>query len=238
MDINNKQVAENIYALAKLKNKKIQELEEVADMSIGYLSRFLKGSIALPSLTSIFKIAEELGVSVDQLIKNDYVKMNTEVMIKNQFIQMLDRKTKDMDIHWIKLDLGNIEDDLFIQFVQQLHIKKSEYGFKLDALDYNGLHLSSCKGIYCTKYLQSKAMIVSLDYYSETGIRSTVYELYILKNLTVINLCDSESDKNRYLENLQSLYLDIETTIYRERTGDDVLDFLTDLMKGGADYGR
>lgn len=104
MDVNNKKLAENIYALAKLKNKKIQDLERAADMSVGYLSRFLKGNIALPSLSCIFKIAEELGVSVDQLIRNDYVKTNVEVMIKTQFIQMLERKTKDMDIHWIKLD--------------------------------------------------------------------------------------------------------------------------------------
>lgn len=122
--------------------------------------------------------------------------------------------------------------------MQQLHIIELGSRFDLDSQDYNDLCLDFSDCIYCTKYAQSKVMIVLWNYTSSTGFKSFLLELYILKDEKVIHLCDSESEKNKYSETLKSLYSDIETTIYRDKTEDDVLDFLNDLMKGGTDNGR
>lgn len=92
---------DNIYAIAKDKGIKIGELEKVAGLSAGYLSKLSKeGNTAVPGIESLSLIAQTLGVSIDALLSVDYKVLNDDEKYLMAFIEKLIRGTESKMLAW------------------------------------------------------------------------------------------------------------------------------------------
>ena len=97
---------DNIYAIAKDKGIRIGELEKVAGLSAGYLSKLSKeGNTAVPGIESLSLIAQTLGVSIDALLSVDYKELNDDEKYLAAFIEKLIRGTESNMLAWEIEDL-------------------------------------------------------------------------------------------------------------------------------------
>lgn len=98
-----KRCLDNIYFLAKQKGKKIGELEELAGVSTGYLSRANKeDSTSKLTIDLIVAIAQALAVSVDKLVSYDLSGLSPNERRIIDFIEKLKRDTEDGAVDWEK----------------------------------------------------------------------------------------------------------------------------------------
>ena len=102
-----KTVVENIYALAKLRGVKIGALETAVDIKTpGYFSRFLKDepdgdkTRSLPSVEILSKVAEKLGVTIDQLVSVDFKKYDDVQLALITFLGKLTESTTSNALIW------------------------------------------------------------------------------------------------------------------------------------------
>lgn len=92
---------ENIYFLAKEKGIKIGDLEKVAGLSTGYLSKLSKeGNTAVPGIDSLLEIASTLYVSIDALVSIDFKVLNSNEKYFAAFIEKLIRGTDSGKVTW------------------------------------------------------------------------------------------------------------------------------------------
>lgn len=98
-----KRCLDNIYFLAKQKGKKIGELEELANVSTGYLSRANKeDSTSKLTIDLIAAIAQALEVSIDKLVSYDLAALSPNEQRIIAFIEKLGHDTEEGDIDWEK----------------------------------------------------------------------------------------------------------------------------------------
>lgn len=69
----NKKIIQNIRALLRMKNIKIGQLEKTIGVSVGYVSRLENGEKRM-GFNTIYKAAQTLGVTVDELITGEFRK--------------------------------------------------------------------------------------------------------------------------------------------------------------------
>lgn len=106
-----KRCLDNIYFLAKQKGKKIGELEELAGVSTGYLSRANKeDSTSKLTIDLIVAIAQALAVSVDKLVSYDLSGLSPNERRIVEFIEKLEKDTMNGDISWEKYQPPSGED--------------------------------------------------------------------------------------------------------------------------------
>ena len=108
-----KRCLDNIYFLAKQKGKKIGELEELAGVSTGYLSRANKeDSTSKLTIDLIAAIAQALEVSIDKLVNYNLSGLSPNERRVIAFIEKLMKDTEDGVIDWKKnppVPAGSIE---------------------------------------------------------------------------------------------------------------------------------
>lgn len=98
-----KRCLDNIYFLAKQKGKKIGELEELAGVSTGYLSRANKeDSTSKLTIDLIAAIAQALEVSIDKMVNYDLSGLSPNERRVMAFIEKLTKDTEDGAIDWEK----------------------------------------------------------------------------------------------------------------------------------------
>ena len=98
-----KRCLDNIYFLAKQKGKKIGELEELAGVSTGYLSRANKeDSTSKLTIDLIAAIAQTLEMSIDRLVRYDLAALSPNERKVIDFIEKLDKDTEKGEIDWEK----------------------------------------------------------------------------------------------------------------------------------------
>lgn len=94
----------NIRSLANAQNKKISDLEKLAEVSTGYISRIDKDdSSAALSVEALIKIADDLGVSLEDLLKFDLSGMSVTESFLLQFIHKLTDDTKNDELTWTRI---------------------------------------------------------------------------------------------------------------------------------------
>ncbi|WP_337366559.1 helix-turn-helix transcriptional regulator [Phascolarctobacterium sp.] len=94
----------NIRYLANKQNKKIGDLETIAGVSTGYISRINgKDSSAALSVESLVKIANELGVNLDLLISAELDGLSSTESYLLKFIEKLTQDTNEDVAEWVKL---------------------------------------------------------------------------------------------------------------------------------------
>lgn len=90
MVFNRAKLMANIVALIKEKGVKIGELENRVGISVGYISKMTKAeNESMPGIDLIFKLAQELEVSVEALVCGDFNKSNDNLLFLIQFLHSL-----------------------------------------------------------------------------------------------------------------------------------------------------
>lgn len=101
MDFNRSRLLNNINILIAIKKLKKNEVETNSGVSVGYLSRLAKpDNDTVPSVDFVWRVARELGVTMDALIDYDFTKLNEEQLLITNFINELARKTDKRELDW------------------------------------------------------------------------------------------------------------------------------------------
>lgn len=219
---------DRIYQLAGEKNVTIGELEDIAGVSKGYLSRLKKnedpeGTIGAKAL---FAIAEKLEVPIELLFNtNQDTLTKTEVKVIT-FIQMLRNSTIDGTLEWIRddfswlsylqgLGIESVDDDdehpLFL-FIEKHDVIAYVSSFYKEAIIkpagnfYHAWLAGQNTNIYITKIEKS-----------EVKKKNIVYEVYLIDNPTEevvytkpMPICNTELSKPIFGDIVKSLYLAAE----------------------------
>ena len=105
----------NISVLRERNGVKTGDLESNANVSPGYFSRLNKEeSKASPSIEVICAVAENLGVTVDDLLMVDYSKLTPTQEYVISFMNKLITDTKEDRVYWnveTADDLNNVDTD-------------------------------------------------------------------------------------------------------------------------------
>ena len=97
MDFDRAKLMTNITVLIKEKGLRIGELESRVGISAGYISKMTKAeNESMPGVDLIFKLAQELEVSVEALVCGDFNKSNDNLLFLMQFLRSLE---EDINIH-------------------------------------------------------------------------------------------------------------------------------------------
>lgn len=106
-----KRCLDNIYFLAKQKGKKIRELEKLASVSTGYLSRANKeDSTSKLTIDLIAAIAQVLEVSIDKLVSYDLSGLSPNERRIVEFIEKLGLDTVNGNVVWDKHSSPTLDD--------------------------------------------------------------------------------------------------------------------------------
>lgn len=93
----------NIEILSKRRNTTKKELEKLANLSEGYLSRCKKEG-KLPKNQALFAIADEFGVTVDCCVRYNIEKLSPDDKLAYQVMEALANKTHATQIGWRSYD--------------------------------------------------------------------------------------------------------------------------------------
>lgn len=97
MEFDRTKLMTNIAALIKEKGLRIGELENKVGISAGYISKMTKAeNESMPGIDLIFKLAQELEVSVEALVCGDFNKSNDNLLFLMKFLHSL---IEDINIH-------------------------------------------------------------------------------------------------------------------------------------------
>lgn len=97
MEFDRTKLMTNITALIKEKGMRIGELENRVGISAGYISKMTKAeNESMPGIDLIYKLAQELEVSVEALVCGDFNKSNDNLLFLIRFLHSLE---EDVSIH-------------------------------------------------------------------------------------------------------------------------------------------
>ena len=100
MEFDRTKLMTNITALIKEKGLRIGELENKVGISAGYISKMTKAeNESMPGIDLIFKLAQELEVSVEALVCGDFNKSNDNLLFLIRFLHTLE---EDINLHRIE----------------------------------------------------------------------------------------------------------------------------------------
>jgi transcriptional regulator with XRE-family HTH domain len=96
-----KRCISNIYFLAKDQGKKIGDIENKAGVSAGYISRINKDdNNTNPGIEFLTSVADELGVSLDALISDEFEALSPTQTYLVNFLERLIKLTQSHEIKW------------------------------------------------------------------------------------------------------------------------------------------
>lgn len=106
MEFEKSKLMANINDLIKERGRKIGELEDAVGVSRGYLSRMSKAeNESMPGVDLIYRLADELQVSIDMLISGNFDRSNDNLLYMVKFLNQL--KT-DTDLHELTWSVENV----------------------------------------------------------------------------------------------------------------------------------
>ena len=100
MDFDKKLFFDNVSYLVRKSEKKIGDLEKAAGVSPGYISRTSKEGGAKPGIEFVMKIAEELHVSMDLLVRRNLLEMTPTEEYLSEFLVKLQQDTAGEKLVW------------------------------------------------------------------------------------------------------------------------------------------
>lgn len=206
-----KRCINNIYFLVKDKGKKIGDIEKLAGVSAGYISRLNKEDNSTnPGIEFLEATAKELGVSLDALINYDFesitsteayiLKVVEKLLHQTQYEERPWTRTKMSVLKDMTIDEQGIPDHPLYQSVQKAYSGETEYPEYAIEAEYHshflpeaqmvimgeGFHTSMPGGT--TIYL----MCVTTKENEELPFRPIeIYEMYLVNKWTPEPLCFS-----------------------------------------------
>ena len=230
----------NIYALAKEQSVKIGELETIANISPGYLSRLSKeGNTALPSIDALVAISNKLNVSVDSLVKKDFTLQGpTEIYLLKVLDKLFEDTENDPDI-WIA------ESKEALTKMKRKQIDKhplfySESWFSEDVGEE--LYQANYKSIFPA---ESRVVVNGDFFYADVseyaGFYLTsvmypdgknAYELFLRDGKKIDPLCTSYRAGLSLAERLELLYKNVDDIVKKPKMKKRVKDTLDNYISG------
>lgn len=254
---NDKNVIENIYALAKLKGITIKTLEERCDLGQGYLSRIKRqGDGTSMSVATVEKIAKELGCGMSSLMYGEYSVMNEEEMYYKMLIDKLKDDTNIGKLLWRNVDFQfddnerkivypeNIENHPLRAILNKVSIE--------EFTDKDGK--KRCEGYGYNGYLSlfdddpSEYLFCDLGYYCDLDMETKIYlfrspddyelgELIMAHNNKIYHLCGNIYKDNIYQNDICCLMDTVMTKIDLEpHLTEDIKKILDGYVYGGNRY--
>ena len=101
LDLMNR-IQKNVNHLIQIQGLKKADVEKAAGVSPGYLSRFSRktGCGSLPSLQFITSISNQLGVSIDDLVRRDLTSVSQDMLQPLAVLEKLFSETKNGELSW------------------------------------------------------------------------------------------------------------------------------------------
>lgn len=264
MLLDSKTVVENIYALAKLRGMKIGALETAVGIKTpGYFSRFLneesEGDKArsLPSVEILSKVAEKLGVSIDQLISIDFKKFDDVEISLVTFLGKLTESTSNNSLIWqadtFKTMLNTPTYCFMKDFPLRKTVQKKYYDGEYDRdVEYEDTVFWS---LFLDQEVDLLGNILRLEYNGKTFLLVQVqvddepddafhnqfpnsgpiyYEMYTVISAQMkklANACVLQGQNNPVLQAFEKLYDAANKSAQYNPTGEDIIKVIKDYMK-------
>ena len=185
MEFNRNRLLNNINNLIAKKKLKKNEVETNSGVSVGYLSRLAKpDNDSMPSVDFVWRVARELGVTMDALIDYDFTNHNEEQLLITNFIQELSRKTDEYELDWNRA----INDDSLVfritngEYKCPLFIKNKagEYCYKSKFFKYADIRLAgNCYDANLSPEERVYLMDVEGDFYNSAD---RFWEIYVIEH--------------------------------------------------------
>lgn len=97
-----KKCLSNIYSLVKKRKKNIGDVELTAEVSRGYLSRINNENSTNPPIEMLCSMAEQLNVSLDQLVNGDFEHLSVKEQYVYDFVHKLVKMTEKGTLDWVR----------------------------------------------------------------------------------------------------------------------------------------
>lgn len=208
MEFDRARLMNNISFLIKERGMKVGELENAVGISAGYISKMTKSeNESMPGIDLIYKLAQQLDVSVEALVNGDFNKSNDNLLFLVKFLHLLQVDTDLHDIEWVFFrdyaevqdkyaadDLPMLTNTLAVNMQEGSSSYKFESQFSLDA------ELTTTKENFCGFSSVGIILLFKLINHLPDGQKQTEYEIYIIEdrgggNEEIVPICSS-LDKN------------------------------------------
>ncbi len=248
MKYSKKILLSNIEYLLKKNDMKIGELENFANVSIGYFSRLKNNDndSICPSIDTLSLIAEKLNVSINSLLFIDISKLTeTENYIIN-FIENLTLKTEKNELDWAKESIKDFYNIGRFNKKSNPLIKKETNSFGEDDIRYNSLYvdekLKLIGPIYKLFRVKRDIYIFKVEYdfdsESDYDMKNGIgYELYFIDkmpNNSAHKICGVMSDNNKQeiFDIMEKLYNSIEESSSKLKLDEEAKIGIEEFLSG------
>ena len=261
MLLDSKSVVENIYVLAKLRGMKIGALESAVGIkTAGYFSRFLNDeseSRSLPSVEILSKVAEKLGVTIDQLVTIDFKKFDDVEISLVTFLGKLTESTANNSLIWSAdtfRTMANTPTYCFMKDFPLRHVvTKQSYVPEYDT--YQPYDETVFWSLFLDQEVDLLGDILRLEHNGKTFLLVRVqvddepddtfhnqfpnsgpiyYEMYTVISAQMkklANACVFQGQNNPVLKAFEKLYQAASKSAQYNPTGEDIIKVIKDYMK-------
>ena len=263
MLLDSKTVVENIYILAKLRGIKIGALETSVDIANGYFSRFLKDEPgaekvrSLPSVENLSKVADKLGVTIDQLITVDFKKYDDVQLALITFLGKLTESTSSNKLIWHADKFKTMVNTPTYCFMKDFPLRRTvtKKGFNVETHELEDYE----ETVFWSLFLDQEVMLLSdilrLEYKGKTFILVQVqvddephddfhnqfpnsgpiyYEMYTVISAQMkklANACLFKGGNDPVLKAFEEMFAAAVKSAEYNPNGEDLIELIKDYMK-------
>ena len=244
----------NINVLKERYGVKIGDLESNANVSPGYFSRLNKEeSKASPSIEVICAVAENLGVSVDDLLMVDYSKLTPTQEYLMSFMNKLIKDTQEDNIYWGREtadELNSLEPDYdgdvphplfdmetYIDWNEDPAVKKeiTRVCFKSTGYGCNTKVWGPCYRLRLKNGVTVFVMHVGMNSYSERSHDVESLELWLYDPKSGRQFVCGSIGQYPFSDKLKALHREIEKAEYRPKIRKDLRYAIDAFMEDDLD---
>lgn len=223
MDFDRTKLMTNIAVLIKEKGLRIGELENRVGISAGYISKMTKAdNESMPGIDLIYKLAQELEVSVEALVRGDFNKSNDNLLFLVQFLHSLEEDINTHRDEWISFsDYGGLQTEYGFSDLPMLtrtldvDMKENDSAFRFISEFRKDAKLTVTKENFCgfVSFIGT-VLLFKLENHLPEGKRAE-FELYAFQDrgggdeplIPICSSLDSEGELAPYLKDLYNCLL-------------------------------
>ncbi len=223
MDFERSRLMNNISVLIKEKGLKVGELENKVGISAGYISKMTKAdSESMPGIDLIYKLAQELEVSVEALVCGDFNKSNDNLLFLIRFLHSLE---EDVNLHrheWESFETyGALQKEYafpdlpMMTRTLEVNLQQKESAFQFVSAFKKDANLTVTKDNFCGFVPElGTVLLFKLDNHLPEG-RKTEFEMYVIEDRgggdePITPMCsslDSDGEVSPYITDLYNCLL-------------------------------
>lgn len=234
--ISQSKIIDNIYSVAKKKGKLMKDLENVAGLSVGYLSR-MRDNDNGPRLSVevLLKICKELNIGVEALINysNDN-KTNVERKLDGFMNKLIDDTNNDL-LKWDFYPIKDYQTSIRNRKIPLYRIKSGEIHYHYTSKFLNGTTLKSVEvrdgvlSAHMPNHNENIDVVIgSVIYYDHIHSAEVLgYELYFYDYSEEKPLCNSVDGKSSLFTTMDRLFkagLESQNRIHIDKESHDLID--------------